>query len=373
MIYLDHAATTKPLKNVLATYHQIASKHFANPSSPHHLGESSEDIILAAKKIWCDYFNIPAHGIIFTSGGTESNYLLIKTLLFQQRQNEAVHIIATTVEHASLYETLKILKRRSDISVTFLQPETNGKISRNQLVHALKPTTKLITIQTTNSETGIQQDIKMIGAFAQEHKLFFHTDAVQAFGKCNLAHIFDHADAVSISAHKIHGVKGIGALLIKHPENLAKPFYAGSQFGFKQGTIDPALIASFAVATDDYISHEKTRLDQLKMCRRYFIEQLQAAQLPLTIINRENEQSHIIACLCDNVSGDLIQQALNRQQIYVSTKSACQSHSSGPLRSLAPLFGDNQHHHFLRISCGYFTSLEDLDQVIKLLTKHLRK
>lgn len=366
LIYLDNAATTKPLPIVLKTYQDVAQQCFANPASPHHVGEMADDLISQAKTIFTDYFHIPPDGIIFTSGGTDSNHLILD-LVLHQFSDEPVHIITSTVEHASLYDTLKILEQQGRLSVTYITPAKNGQITKRQLHDAVRPDTKLVTIQLINSETGISQDREMIGDFCKAHQLFFHTDAVQAFGKQKLSSIFNYVDALSLSAHKIHGLKGIGALLLKQPKAWRAPFQSTTQAGFRQGTIDAGLIASFAVSVNDYITHENKRLNTLSRLRHYFISRLKHEQLPVEVINSDEEGSHIIGCLSTASYGDYLQQALNRKQIYVSTRSACHSKTTGTIRSLTPLYPTEQHQHYFRISIGYFTTESEIDTTISEL------
>ncbi len=370
MIYLDHAATTKPLPSVLKTYQDIAEYYFANPASPHHVGEAADDLIKQAKTIFTDYFGIPGEGIIFTSGGTESNHLILD-LVLHQFSGEPIHIITSTVEHASLYDTCQLLEQQCRVSVTYIVPPENGQITKQQLIDALMPDTKLVTIQLINSETGISQDSEMIGGFCKDHQLLFHTDAVQAFGKQKLSTIFNHVDAVSLSAHKIHGLKGIGALLLKQPREWRVPFQSNTQGGFRQGTIDAGLIGSFAACAHDYIANENDRLNTLSKLRQYFINQLKHEQLPIDVIHSDKEGAHIIGCLSTSVYGDYIQQNLNREQIYVSTRSACHSNTTGKIRSLTPLYPAKQHKHYFRVSTGYFTTKTDIDAIIATLKNTL--
>lgn len=370
MIYLDHAATTKPLPNVLKTYQDIAEQYFANPASPHHLGETADDVINQAKTIFTDYFQIPKEGIIFTSGGTESNHLILD-LILHQFSGEPIHIVTSTVEHASLYDTCQLLEQQGHLSVTYMSPAKNGQITKQQLIDAVRPDTKLVTIQLINSETGISQDSEMIGNFCKDNQLLFHTDAVQAFGKQKLSTIFNHVDTVSLSAHKIHGLKGIGALLLKQPNKWRAPFQSKTQGGFRQGTIDAGLIASFAVCAHDYIANENERLNTLSKLRPYFINQLKNEQLPISVIGEAHVTSPIIGCLSTSSHGDYVQQTLNRKQIYVSTRSACHSNTIGEIRSLAPLYPTEKHKQYFRISIGYFTSESEINATISELKNSL--
>ncbi|WP_170243745.1 cysteine desulfurase family protein [Halolactibacillus alkaliphilus] len=370
LIYLDHAATTKPLPIVLKTYQDVAKQYFANPASPHHVGEVADDLISQAKTIFTDYFHIPQDGIIFTSGGTESNHLILD-LVLHQFNGEPIHIITSTVEHASLYDKCQLLEQQGRLSVTYITPAENGQITKQQLTKAVQPDTKLVTIQLINSETGISQDSEMIGDFCKDHQLLFHTDAVQAFGKQKLSSIFNYVDALSLSAHKIHGLKGVGALLLKQPKEWRAPFQSKTQAGFRQGTIDAGLIASFAVCVNDYITNKNKRLNTLSRLRHYFISQLKHEQLPIEVINSDEEGSHIIGCLSTASYGDYFQQALNRKQIYVSTRSACHSNTIGAIRSLIPLYPTEQHQHYFRISIGYFTTKSEIDATIFALKNSL--
>ncbi|WP_222594283.1 cysteine desulfurase family protein [Halolactibacillus miurensis] len=366
LIYLDHAATTKPLPIALKTYQDVAKQYFANPASPHHVGEVADDLISQAKTIFTDYFHIPPDGIIFTSGGTESNHLILD-LVLHQFNGEPIHIITSTVEHASLYDTCQLLEQQGRLSVTYITPAKNGQITKQQLIDAVRPDTKLVTIQLINSETGISQDNEMISEFCKDHQLLFHTDAVQAFGKQKLSTTFNYVDALSLSAHKIHGLKGIGALLLKQPKEWRAPFQSKTQGGFRQGTIDAGLIASFAACVNDYITHESKRLNRLMELRQYVVNQLKHEQLPISVIGEAHVTSPIIGCLSTSSHGDYIQQALNRKQIYVSTRSACHSKTTGEIRSLTPLYPTEQHQHYFRISIGYFTSKSEIDATISAL------
>ncbi|SDB94115.1 cysteine desulfurase [Pelagirhabdus alkalitolerans] len=367
MIYLDYAATYPTPKEINELYRYLESTYPYNPHSLHDLGQHANQIVLSARQVIKNRFNLSDEGIIFTSSGSDSNQLAIDLYLSQIEEQEKSHVISSSVEHSSIYYYLKLLERRGIIEVTYLPVNKTGQISLNDLQSAIRPNTRLVTIQHVNSETGCIQPIKAIGKMLKDKSIPFHSDVAQSFGKHHLNNLFTYVDAISISGHKIKGPKGIGLLLIKHADILTPLYENTQQYGFKQGTLNPALIGSLAQAFSNTMDEEELFFTHTSDLRQYFTEQVQKHHLPLSIIESNDQHSSIIGCVSHAFNGEYIAQELNRHKIYISTRSACQGtvHSNRNLSSL--LDDESSHQRFFRISTSLSTTKDEIDHLISQL------
>lgn len=226
MIYLDNSATTKPHPSVLESFQQVSSTYFANPSSIHQLGGTTETLLLAAKKQAADILGIGVDEVIFTSGGTEGNNTAIKGIALEH-QGRGKHIITSSIEHPSIYEACQSLETLG-FEVTYLPVDGNGVVSAAELEKAIRNDTILISIMHVNNETGSIQPIEKIGSIAKRYpKLFFHVDAVQSIGKVLVQLKDSGIDICTFSGHKIHGLKGTGMLYVNNRTKLFPLLHGG--------------------------------------------------------------------------------------------------------------------------------------------------
>lgn len=278
MIYLDNSATTKPYKEVLDTFVTVSEKYFANPSSLHSKGGESENLLGQARKSIAQLLNVTPSEIVFTSGGTEGNNIAIKGIAFQH-QNRGKHLITTGVEHASSYESFQFLESQG-FEVTYLPVDKNGRVSIEDLKKALRTDTILVSMLHVNNETGTLQPIKEIGEVLKNHpKVFFHVDNVQGIGKVHLPIKEYGIDLCTISAHKIHGLKGTGVLYVKNGVTLSALFTGGEQeYRKRAGTENVAGIVAMAKALRIMLQEMSSKKEQLLSIKNTLITGLQSIE-----------------------------------------------------------------------------------------------
>src|SRR6187401_3258076 len=250
-IYMDYHATTPVDPRVLDTMLPFFTGHFGNPASRNHaFGWEAEEAVEKARKQVADLIGASAKEVIFTSGATESNNLAIKGVAEMYRE-KGNHIITCVTEHKAVIDTCKKLEKQG-ARVTYLPVQKDGRISLDDLRAAITDKTILITIMTANNEIGVLQPIAEIGAIAKEKGILFHTDAVQAVGKIPVDVTTAKVDLVSMSAHKMYGPKGVGALYVRrrNPRVLLAPIIdgGGHERGMRSGTLNVPGIVGFGKA-----------------------------------------------------------------------------------------------------------------------------
>lgn len=319
MIYLDNASTTKPSQNAKAAVLD-AMEQFGNPSSLHRLGMDAEKVVEKAREAVANRLGAVKKTVFFTSGGTEAN----NTAIFgaaRALEKRGKHVITSSIEHPSVLEAFSELEKRG-FSVTYLSADKSGRVNLNELENALSKETVLVSVMAVNNETGVIQPIKQISNIVHDVSpvAVVHSDCVQAFCKtdCRLREL--GADMVSVSSHKIHGPKGVGALCINKGRVLPLLFGGEQQMKVRPGTENVPGIAGFgAAALEDFGSCEK-QYDALK---RGILENIDDV-----VINGDEEYSS--KCIL-NVSflglrSEILLHSLETHGIFVSTGSACSSH-----------------------------------------------
>ena len=243
VIYFDNSATTRIYDEALNKYTDISKNFYENSSALHVGGINAEREIENNRKIIAQSFGVKQDEIIFTSGGTEGNNMAILGVC-NANQRKGKHIITTSIEHHSVLNTCKYLESIG-FDVTYVNPDKNGKINVYDIKNSIKEDTILVSVMLSNNETGVMQPVNEIKEVCKD--ITFHTDAVQGYGKCNLKKI--NADIITVSAHKIHGPKGIGALYVKKGTKINPIIFGGNQDGvLHSGTMNTPSIASFGKA-----------------------------------------------------------------------------------------------------------------------------
>jgi cysteine desulfurase len=362
MIYLDYAATTPVDPRVAEKMWQylIADGEFANAASLHGPGKKAHAAIEHAREQVAALLNADASEIIWTSGATESDNLAIKGAvhLYERRGK---HIITAKTEHKAVLESCQQLEKEG-YAVTYLMPEKNGVISIEQIKAALRDDTLLISIMNVNNETGVMQDIDAIATLTKEHGILFHVDATQAIGKIAIDVKKTPIDLLSLSAHKVYGPKGIGALYLrKKPRIRVEPFIhgGGHEQGMRSGTLATHQIVGLGEALA--IAQEEMQSDyqRITKLREDFIQALRS--IPNFHLNSELSVSvpHIINVRFDNMLADAILEKL--PMIAASTASACQgkgTEGSYVLRAMG--YSDAEVKASIRFSLGKFTTEEEI-------------
>jgi cysteine desulfurase len=372
MIYLDNSATTKPYKEVLDTFVTVSEKYFANPSSLHSKGGEAENLLGQARRSIAQLLHVTPSEIVFTSGGTEGNNMAIKGIAFQH-QNRGRHLITTGVEHASSYESFQLLESQG-FDVTYLPVDEKGSVSIEDLKKSIRPETILVSMLHVNNETGTLQPIKEIGEVLKKHpKVFFHVDNVQGMGKVHLPIKEYGVDLCTISAHKIHGLKGTGVLYVKNGVTLSPLFTGGEQeFRKRAGTENVAGIVSMAKALRIILQEMNAKMDQLITIKKQLFNGLKNMEDIEINTPEDGSAPHIINFSVKNVKPEVLIHALDDKDIYVSTRSACSSKQGGASRILLQMgLGEQRASTALRLSTSYDNTKEEIEHVLQVLQKEI--
>ncbi|MCH5212369.1 MAG: cysteine desulfurase [Oscillospiraceae bacterium] len=333
MIYLDNAATTKPCEAAVKAMIQ-AAEEFGNPSSLHGLGLRAEKLIGAAKETLAGMLGGDKKNIYFTSGGTEANNLAVLGTAHRLAK-QGRRVITSKIEHPSVLEAVKRLGEEG-FDVVFADVLPDGRVDIEKLKEQLTEDTILVSIMHVNNETGVIQPIEEIAAAVHERcpKAIFHSDCVQSFGKVPINLRTLNVDMVTISAHKIHGFKGCGALYMKNPR-VTPILYGGEQQNeIRPGTENVGGILAFAAAA------EKCGCDMegLRVKRDLMKSEL-AKRLDFISFNGSDEHNagSVLNVSFNGIKAEILLHSLERHEIYVSTGSACSSHKPQPSHVLTAM------------------------------------
>jgi cysteine desulfurase len=375
-IYMDYHATTPVDPRVLEAMLPYFTEHFGNSASRNHMfGWAAEEAVETARRQVGDLIGANAKEIIFTSGATESNNLAIKGAAEMYRE-KGNHVITAVTEHKAVIDTCKKLEKQGG-RVTYLPVQKNGRIDLDDLRAAITDKTILITIMTANNEIGVLQPIAEIGAIAKEKGILFHTDAVQAVGKVPFNVNDAKADLVSMSAHKMYGPKGVGALFVRrrNPRVLLAEQISGGghERGMRSGTLNVPGIVGLGRAAEIAKAEMATEGERLRKLRDRLNEKLHA-QLDELYINgsMEHRLPHNLNVSFAYVEGESLLMGIN--DVAVSSGSACTSASLEPSYVLKALgAGDDLAHSSIRFGLGRWTTDEEVDYVVDKLTTVVRR
>jgi cysteine desulfurase len=375
-IYMDYHATTPVDPRVLEAMMPYFTGKFGNAASRNHpFGWEAEEAVEAARKQVADLIGANAKELIFTSGATESNNLAIKGAAEMYRE-KGNHIITCVTEHKAVVDTCKKLEKQG-LRVTYLPVQKDGRINLDELRASITDKTILITIMTANNEIGVIQPIAEIGAIAKEKGILFHTDAVQAVGKVPFDVTALKADLVSISAHKIYGPKGVGALYVRrrNPRVLLAEQISGGghERGMRSGTLNVTGIVGLGKAAELCRLEMQKDTERLGKLRDRLNEGLHK-NLDEIYINgsMEHRLPHNLNISFAYVEGESLLMGIN--EVAVSSGSACTSASLEPSYVLKALgAGDDLAHSSIRFGLGRWTTEEEVDYVIDKLTKVVRR
>ncbi|MBC1243598.1 cysteine desulfurase family protein [Listeria welshimeri] len=376
MIYFDNSATTKPNDAVLETYTKVASNYFANPSSLHRFGAKSKELLDASRKQIATMLGVLSEEIIFTSGGSEGNNLAIKGLAYSYK-NRGNHIITSRIEHPSVRMVMEELESNG-FRVTYLQVNKNGVIDLEELKAALTKETILISIMGVNNEVGSIQPLQEIGeTIANREHTFFHVDFVQGIGKVPLEIGQMAIDLLTFSGHKFHALRGTGVLFKKknvhlHPEILG----GGQEMGYRSGTENLAGGVALAKALRLALENEQNTSELIEI-RDYLLSEI--AYMPdMTVHTKKSVAApHIICFSAKGHRGEVLVHALEKEDIYISTTSACSSKqklASSTLKAMGVT--DEEATGAVRVSLSYENRLSEakifiqkLQEIIENLNK----
>lgn len=331
--YLDNSSTTRVYPEVIDEMNRLMYEGYGNPSSLHRRGTAAERVFTSAREGLAELLGVKGKNLVFTSGGTESNNLGVLGIARRNRRR-GKHLVTTAVEHSSVLEPFKRLETEG-FDVTYISPNTMGFVDPEAAAQAVTPQTVLVSIMHVNNETGAVMPVSRLARVVKEQnpETIFHVDAVQSFTKIPLAPAQQNIDAVSLSAHKIHGPKGVGVLYLRDGI-LAEPlFWGGSQQEeIRPGTENIPGIAGMALAAQISMQHYRSQRNLLKSYRDKMISFLQSEH-PGSRINgpdNENAAPHILNVSFPGLKGEIILHALEEHNIFLSTGSACHARSKEP-------------------------------------------
>jgi cysteine desulfurase len=326
-VYLDHCATTPLHPDVLKTMLPFLRHSYGNPSSIHALGRKAREAVEEARGRVAALIGANASEIVFTSGGTEANNLALQGVA-RARKDRGNHIVTSSIEHHAVLKTCQYLERNG-FTVTYLPVDQHGIVNPEDLKKALTDKTILVSVMHANNEVGTIEPIHEIGRIVTEGGITFHTDAVQSAGKVPINVKEMSVDLLSISAHKFHGPKGIGALYIREETRIDPILHGGGQErDIRSGTENVASIAGLGKACELAKETLAARMDEIRKMRDALQERISAAVPDLTI--NGHPVSRLPNCLSVSVPGimgETIVRDLDARGIAVSAGSACTSHS----------------------------------------------
>ncbi|MBM7581660.1 cysteine desulfurase [Caldicoprobacter guelmensis] len=373
-IYLDNAATTPVYPDVARAVMKCMIEDFGNPSSLHRMGLRAERKLKEARERIASALGVDADGIFFTSGGTEANNLaIVGTALARKREGR--HCITTQIEHPSVLNTFKYLEKEG-WEVTYLPVNKEGVISLDDLKKALRPDTVLVSIMHVNNEIGSIQPVNEISNLLKTHgnAPVFHVDAVQSFGKLTLKPAQWGIDLLSISGHKVHAPKGIGALYIRKGVKIHPLQWGGGQEkGVRSGTENMPGIVGFGEAVRWL---EEVDRDYLYRLKGILVAEL-IERVPSAVINGPSPEKgapHILSVSFPGIRGEVMLHALEEKGVYVGTGSACSS-KKGHVSHVLEAIGSRKDiaQGAIRISLSYLNTEDDVRRAAGLIQECVKE
>lgn len=375
-IYLDNAATTRILPEVYDKMEPYIKMFYGNASSKYDLGEISKRAIEESREIIATAVNCSPEEIYFTSGGTEANNWAIKGLR-NKYHFRPMHMISTCIEHHSILESLKYRWNEcGDIEYTLVSPESNGVINIDSITEKLKLNTELISVMMVNNEIGTVQPIYQIGERCLDNGIIMHTDAVQAFGQMPIDVDKLNIAMMSISSHKIHGPKGVGALYIcKDIKNRINPLIHGGQQEsmMRAGTENVAGIVGFGKATEIAMKNMAHNIAHEMELSQYLIKGLKTVSGVYINGDIYHMDPRHINIRISGIRAEELMALLGSIDIYVSAGSACASESAEPSHVLKAIgLTDDEANSSIRISIGDLNTQEDINEFIGYLKQFIQ-
>lgn len=364
-IYADNAATTAMSASALAALTDALRDDYANAASQHRLGQRAASALLNARRAIARTLGAETGEIYFTSGGTEAdNWALVSAARAGARAGKR-HIVTSAFEHHAVLNTLAALER-SGFGVTYLPVERDGLVSAEELSRALREDTCLVSIMYANNELGTVQPIADLGALCRERGIIFHTDAVQAVGHIPVDVRRDNADMLSLSAHKFHGPKGVGALYCRRGVPLEPLMHGGAQErGMRPGTSDVPSAAAMAAALCECAAGMETSMQRVTALREKLIEAVMA-NIPGAHVNcgASPRLPGIISLRFDGVENETLLMRLDLAGICCSAGAACSAGAVGTSHVLRAVWLTHEEARAtLRISLGEYNTADEVERI----------
>ena len=368
MIYFDNSATTKPYPEALATYTEVATRIWGNPSSLHNLGSQATRILEASRKQIAELIGKKAEEIYFTSGGTEGDNWVLKGVAFEKAPY-GKHIIVSDIEHPAIKESAAWLKTQG-FEVDYAPVDARGFVKEDEFARLLRPDTTLVSIMAVNNEIGSIQPIHEIAALLEDRPtISFHVDAVQALAKvATEVYLPERVDFATFSSHKFHGLRGVGFVYIKEGKKITPLLTGGGQEKEMRSTTENvAGIAATAKALRLAMENQEAFASKTQQMKEVIRKEL--ANYPdVTVFSGEDHFApHILTFGIKGVRGEVVVHAFEEFDIYISTTSACSSKAGKPAGTLIAMGVDKS---IAQTAVRLSLDLEnDMSQVEQFLTK----
>lgn len=376
IVYADNAATTRVSESVLNAMIKHYQGEYGNPSSLYDLGQRAKKAINAAREPIAKLINADPAEIFFTGSGTEADNMALKGVVksVSARNKGKNHIITTKIEHPAILRTAEHLEREG-FEVTYLDVDRDGLISLEQLENAITEKTALISVMSANNEIGTIMPLYEIGQIAKKHGVLFHTDAVQALGHMKLDVKEMNISLMSMSAHKIHGPKGVGALYIAKNVFLDNVIDGGGQEkNRRSGTENVAGIVGFGQAAQDMLDHMDEDNERINKMSNRLIEGLLKIEKSVLTGHRTNRLPGTCSFAFEAIEGESMIIHLNLKKICASTGSACSTGSLDPSHVLMAIGLTHQNAHgSLRLSLSKYNTEKEVDYIIECVTEIVDK
>ena len=361
-VYLDAVSTTRLNDEVRETYEKLLDEYYCNSDALYDDGVAIYDMQERSRSMICDLLGLRPNEIIFTSGASEANSLAIKGLCLNQDKRK--HVITSIYEHSSVYNAFRQLEDRFGFDVTYLYPDKDGHITKEQVSDALRNDTLLVSIMAVNNEIGAVNDVEGIAEVVKKHSgTYFHCDITQAIGKIDID--LKNVDLASFSAHKIHGLKGSGALIRKSHVDLLPLISGGQQeYSLRGGTSNALVNVVLAKTLRIALSNKKEYHQHILDLHERLIEGLK----DIASINYDKGIDTLVN-ISTPIQSEVLLNALNAKGIMVSSKSTCGSRKNEPNRTLSNMGIDEN--YAIRVSFDYTNTIEEIDYFISTLKEVL--
>ena len=377
MIYMDNAATTAVLPEVLDKMIPYYKDIYSNPSAIYSFAQKSRNAVEDARAVIADTLKVSPNEIYFTGGGSESDNWALK-LVADKYKDKGKHIITTDIEHHAILHTAEYLEKQG-FDVTYIRPDNSGVISPDKVLDAIRPDTVLISVMLANNEVGTIEPIAEIGKLAHERGIIVHTDAVQAYGHIPIDAAAMNIDMLSASGHKFNGPKGVGFLYVSNKVKFGSFIHGGAQErGRRAGTINVPGIVGMAEAAKIHAQSMEDDNAYISKLRDYMIDKIKS-EIPYAYVNGSltDRLPNNINVSFEFIEGETLLIMLDQDGICASSGSACTSGSLNPSHVLKAMgITDSLSHSALRLSISRATTYEEADDVIgrlKIYVDRLRQ
>ena len=370
MIYLDYSATTPVDKRVLESFDRTSLEYIGNPNSLHREGVKARKLMEAAVNQVADLLKVKENEVIFTSGASESNSLALLGVI-NKYKDRGKEIITTKFEHSSILATVNYLKQNG-YTIHYVNVNENGQVDLEHLKTLINDNTILVSIAEVNSEIGIIQNVHAIGELLKEYpRVIFHVDGTQAVGKKKVD--LTNIDLYSFSAHKIYGLKGVGLLIKKENIELEPIIHGGkSQTVYRAGTPALALIVSTAKALKLILNDLDDNITYVGNLNKYLKEELKKID-GVSVNSNDTCIPHVVNISVKGVKPETLLHALEEDEIYLSTKTACSSDGAISLSVYTLTKDEEKAKSSIRISLSHLTKKAELDFFIEKLKEKIAK